>query len=98
MAEFTLPLSTRDREWIELRERFARAAREMHFVAVSSEAVDAAALLAVAGTLAQLAMSIPMCPAKAMPGGPVDASTLLAVQVLQDCGRADNDGAVVTAR
>jgi len=98
MSEFTLPLSARDREWIALRERFGRAAREMHFVAVSNEAVDAAALLMVAGTLAQLAMSIPRCPAMALSGGPVDASTLLAAQVLQGRSQFDGGTAVVTQR
>ena len=94
MSEFALPLSARDREWVELRERLARAARDMHFVAVSNEAVDAAALLAVAGTLAKLAMSIPMCPDRPIFGGPVDASTLLATQILRGGPRPDN-GTVV---
>jgi hypothetical protein len=96
MPEFTLPLSSRDQDWIELRERFARAAREMHFTAVSNEAVDAAALLVVAGTLAKLALSIPMCPAHT--AGLVDASTLLATQILQHGRRSDDDGIAVAER
>jgi hypothetical protein len=95
MSEFTLPLGPRDREWVELRERLARAARELHFSAVSNDSMNGAALLAIAGSLAGLAMSIPMCPAGSsshgpihgpthgMSGGLVDASTLLATQVLQ---------------
>jgi hypothetical protein len=63
MAQFTLPLPARDRGWIELREQLARAARNMHFVAMSSDAVNGARLLLVSGNLADLAMSIPMSPA-----------------------------------
>jgi hypothetical protein len=81
VSEFCLPLSDRDLGWVDLRERLARAAREMHFAAVSSEAVNGAVLLALAGNLAELAMSIPLCPTP--PAGLVDVSTLLAVQVLQ---------------
>jgi len=92
MSEFTLPLRARDREWVELRERLARAARELHFSAVSNDAVNGAALLVIAGSLAGLAMSIPMCPAQRTSGGLVDASTLLAVQVLQSGTRTDGDG------
>jgi hypothetical protein len=83
MSEFMLPLAAHDQGWIDLRDRLGRAARELHFFAVSSEAVDGASLLVIAGNLARLAMSIPMCPAQATSGGLVDASTLLAVQVLQ---------------
>jgi hypothetical protein len=90
MSEFTLPLSERDQDWIKLRERFGRAAREMLSEAASNEAVDAAALLRVAGILARLAISIPRCPTKVSSVGPVDASTLLAAQVLQ--GRSQFDG------
>ncbi|HEY8696688.1 MAG TPA: hypothetical protein VIM02_03660 [Rhizomicrobium sp.] len=83
MSEFMLPLAPHDLGWIELRDRLGRAARELHFFAVSNEAVDGASLLVIAGNLARLAMSIPMGPAEAMSGGLVDASTLLAAQVLQ---------------
>jgi hypothetical protein len=93
MPEFKLPLSERDREWIALRERFARAARDMHFVAVSNDAVNGAMLLAVAGSLAELAMSIPLSPAPVP--GLVDSSTLLATQILQLRQRPDCDGTVI---
>jgi len=96
MPEFTLPLSVRDQEWIALRERFARAARDMHFVAVSSDAVNGAMLLAVAGSLAELAMSIPLCPAPTTVL--VDASTLLATQILQQGGRTDDDAITIAER
>jgi hypothetical protein len=87
MSQFRLPLSERDRGWVDLRERLARAAREIHFVAVSSEAMNGAVLLVIAGNLADLAMSIPMSPA---PIGLVDASTLIATQVLHHRGRASD--------
>lgn len=62
ICDFTVPLSARERRRSEFRERLARAAREMHFAALSSDAVDSAAVLAVAGNLAGLAMSIPLDP------------------------------------
>jgi len=91
MSEFTYPLSRRDRGWIELRERLARAAREIHFVAIASDSVNGPALLNVAENLAGLAMSIPMSPIPEMPGGLVDVSTLLAAQALRGDSRADNE-------
>lgn len=84
MSEFTLPLAPRDLGWIELRERLARAAREIHFSAVSVDAVNGSALLAIAGDLAALAMSIPLSPSQGAANGLVDASTLLAAQVQRD--------------
>jgi len=96
MSEFALPLSVRDQEWIELRERLARAARSMHFVALSSDAVNGPMLLVVAGRLAELAMSIPMCPTQ--PAGLVDASTLLATQILQHCQPTGGQAAIVAER
>jgi hypothetical protein len=83
MTEFSLPTTTRDRSWLDLRARLARAARDMHFSAVSGEAINSALLLAIAGSLAGLAISIPISPQPKLSGGPVDASTLLATQILQ---------------
>lgn len=83
MSEFTLPLSPRDRGWIDLRERLANAAREIHFSAFSSGTPNSAALLAIAGNLAGLAMSIPLEPARASSTCPVDTATLIATQILQ---------------
>ena len=88
MAQFTLPLSARDRGWIELRAHLARAARNMHFVAMSSDAANCAKLLLVSGNLADLAMSIPMSPEPRPVGGLVDGPTLFAAQAL----RRDADG------
>ena len=59
MPEFSLPLPLRDQAWIDLRARLAHVARDLHFVAVSKDVVNGAALLAVAGDLARLALSIP---------------------------------------
>jgi hypothetical protein len=81
MPEFTLPLAARDRNWLDLRERLARAARDMHFCAVSSEAANSTALLVIAGNLAQLAMSIPMSPVQAVLGGLVEPATPFAAQI-----------------
>jgi hypothetical protein len=83
MSEFTPPLTARDQEWIKLRERLARAARELHFLAVSIDTGMGAALLSISANLAGLAMSIPMCPVQRAGGGLVDAPTLLAAQILQ---------------
>jgi hypothetical protein len=83
MAEFALPLTERDRRWRDLRERLARAAREMHFYAFSSGAVNSGALLVISGNLAGLAMSIPLEPANIGSVGLVDSSTLFATQILQ---------------
>jgi len=92
MSEFALPLTARERGWVELRERLARAARELHFSAVSDRSANGPTLLVIAGNLAGLALSIPartVC-APAIPGGPVDASTLFAAQILQ-CDGQDTD-------
>jgi hypothetical protein len=87
MSELLSPWASRDRGWLELRVRLARAAREMHFSALSSDAVNSAALLAMAENLANLAISIPMNPAASgIPSRPVDASTLVATQILQFSG------------
>ncbi|MGA7675194.1 MAG: hypothetical protein WCA78_09135 [Rhizomicrobium sp.] len=88
MSEFALPLSPRDRGWLDLRERLARAARDLHFSAVSHDAVNGPTLLVIAGNLAGLALSIPMrpTPPKTMSDGSgrlVDASTLFNTQILQ---------------
>jgi hypothetical protein len=97
MREFSNVLSPRDQGWLDLRERLARAAREMHFSATSLETGHGAALLMISGNLATLAMSIPMpsCPAAAerAPTALVEPYTLLAVQLLQqrpDWSRDDN--------
>ena len=79
-----------------MREQLARAAREVHFAAVASETVNGTALLVIAETFAGLAMSIPMSPTRAMPGGLVDTSTLLATQILQHDSRPDDDAVVTT--
>ena len=97
MSEFALPLSPRERGWVELRERLARAARELHFSGFASNAGNGPALLVIAGNLAGLALSIPERPVCAPPtqGGLVDASTLFATQILQRGGQTDGDGADV---
>jgi hypothetical protein len=93
MSEFALPLTPRDREWIEYRERLARAARELHFSAVSGDTANGPTLLVIAGNLAGLALSIPMPPAPVqdMPGGLVSAYTLFATQILQRAMQTDRD-------
>jgi hypothetical protein len=103
MSEFARPLTSRDREWIEYRERLARAARELHFSAISDGAANGPMLLVIAGNLAGLALSIPMPPAteqdtsgRDMTGGLVSAYTLFATQILhramQPNGDATGDG------
>ena len=91
MSEFKLPLAPRDRSWIDLRERLARAARELHFSAVSGDAANGQTLLVIAGNLAGLALSIPERPIQQISGGLVDASTLFATQVLQRDTRPHGD-------
>ena len=83
MSKFKLPLAPRDRGLIDLRERLACAARELHFSAVSGDATNGQTLLVIAGNLAGLALSIPARPAQQRSGGLVDASTLFATQILQ---------------
>jgi hypothetical protein len=78
MSEFTLSLGPRDQQWLDLRERFARAARELHFNAISNSAGNGAALLAISGNLARLAMSIPLPPTQ----GELD--TLLQISTPRD--------------
>ena len=97
MSEFALPLSPRERGWVELRERLARAARELHFSGFASNAGNGPALLVIAGNLAGLALSIPERPVCAPPtqGGLVDASTLFATQILQRGSQTDGDTADV---
>jgi hypothetical protein len=86
MPEFSLPLGPRDQAWLDLRERLVHVARELHFSAISNQTSHATLLLAIAGNLAALAMSISMHPAlHAAPDAPdnlVEASTLLSVQLL----------------
>jgi len=93
MSEFALPLTARERGWAELRERLARAARELHFSAVSDGTKSGPTLLVIAGNLAGLALSIPIPPARAPAtfGGLVDASTLFATQILQRGSQRDGD-------
>jgi hypothetical protein len=96
MSEFALPLPPHDQERLELRERLARVARELHFSAVSNDAANGPALLVIAGNLAGLALSIPMSPtpSQGTPGGMVDASTLFATQILQRGTQTDGGAAV----
>jgi hypothetical protein len=95
MPEFALPLTTRDRGWNEMRERLARAAREMHFYAFSGGAANCAALLVISGNFAGLAMSIPLDPSNIGAIGLVDSSTLFATQILQLDHRAQDNSSVV---
>jgi hypothetical protein len=46
-------------DWVLLRERLAKAAREIHLVAIAGDAANAPALLAVAENLAGLASAMP---------------------------------------
>jgi hypothetical protein len=89
-AEFTPP--RRDQAWLDLRERLGRAARETHFSATSPGTSHGAVLLAIAGNLAALAMSIPLGPAQPSPSQLVEASTLLAAQLLQHRKLRDDSG------
>jgi hypothetical protein len=98
VREYSQPLSPRDQGWLDLRERLARAAREIHFSATSREASHGASLLMIAGNLAALAISIPMpsypVTPHCAPTALVEPYTLLAVQILQqrpDWNR-DSDG------
>jgi hypothetical protein len=96
MHELSNVLNPRDQGWLDLRERLARAAREMHFSATSQETSHGAALLMISGNLATLAMSIPMPPrpaaAACAPTALVDPYTLLAVQILQQRTDWNRDG------
>jgi hypothetical protein len=95
MSEFELPLAPRDRSWLDLRERLARVARELHFSAISNDNGNGPTLLMIAGNLAGLALSIPMSPAPTQEtsGGLVDGSTLFATQILQHDMQTDDDAA-----
>ena len=93
MSEFKLPLASRDRSWLELRERLARAARDLHFSAVANDTGNGPTLLMIAGNLAGLALSIPMHPTQTTSGALVDASTLFATQILQRDMQTDDDAA-----
>jgi hypothetical protein len=73
MLDSIQPTMQQDREWIELRERVAKAARELHFLAFSSPSTKCAAVLAIAQNFAELAMSIPPRPETLH--GVVDGST-----------------------
>jgi len=91
MPEFVLHITPRDRGWNALRERLAYAAREMHFFAFSGGTENSAALLLISGNLADMAMSIPLEPAKIGSIGLVDSSTLFATQILQIDRHAPHD-------
>ncbi len=93
MPEFAPTLAARDQAWMDLRERLSAAARDMHFFAFSSDAVNGAAILMISANLARLAMTIPLHPAPTPGGGPVDASTLFATQILQLDPRKAGDAA-----
>jgi hypothetical protein len=86
MSQFALSPSRHDQGWFNLREGLTRAAREVHFSAVSPETNQGSALLTLAGNLAALAMSIPAQsvpnPVPGMPGPLIEASTGVAVQTL----------------
>jgi hypothetical protein len=73
MLDSIQPTIQQEREWIELRERVAKAARELHFLAFSSPSTKCAAVLAIAQNFAKLAMSIPPRPETLH--GVVDGST-----------------------
>ena len=92
MLDITPPSGARDQAWSDLRDRLARAARELHFSATSPGISHGATLLAIAGNLAALAMSIPMAGSTPAPPQLVEASTLLAVQLLQDRTPRPRDG------
>lgn len=96
MSEFTLPLGRHDEGWIDLRKRLARTARELHFVAVASQSANGSSMLMIAGSFAELAMSIPMPPddkpvGSLSMGNLVDASTLFAAQSQQHDSATDRD-------
>jgi hypothetical protein len=88
MTEFRPPTRSLDQGWLDLRERLARAAREIHFSAVSDETNHGAMLLTIAGNLAALAMSIPGLSARSAarkaPTPLVESTTLLNTQILKD--------------
>jgi hypothetical protein len=93
-SEFTLPLGPRDEGWIDLRDRLARAARELHFVAVASQSENGSSILMIAGSFAEMALSIPMPPDEKVAdrltmGHLVDASTRFAAQSQQYVAAAD---------
>lgn len=69
MSDLAVAHGSRAQGWIDLRERLARAAREIHFFAVASDAVNGTALLKISGNLAGLAMSIPLRPSRTAPIG-----------------------------
>jgi hypothetical protein len=104
-SEFTLLVGPRGEGWVDLRNRLARSARELHFVAVASQSENGSSILTIAGRLAELAMSIPMRPEGKAPGDLtantlVSASTLFAAQIQQyddDADRKDADAPVGTA-
>jgi hypothetical protein len=86
ISEFTLPPSRHDQGWFNLREGLTRAAREVHFSAVSPGTNQGSALLMLAGNLAALAMSIPAQSAQNQAPGMtsplIRASTSVAAQAL----------------
>jgi hypothetical protein len=102
-SEFTLLAGPRGEGWVDLRNRLARSARELHFVAVASQSANGSSILMIAGRLAELAMSIPV-PAEAKPPGDpatttlVSAATLFAAQVQQYGGEADRKVADASVR
>jgi hypothetical protein len=96
MSQFSLPLGPRDEAWIDLRNRLARTARELHFVAVASQSENGTSILTIAGSFAELAMSIPLRPEEKVAdsssmGHLVDASTRFAAQTQQYGAASDRD-------
>jgi hypothetical protein len=74
--------------WTDLRQRLARAARELHFVAYAGDSANVAFLLSSSEKFAELALSIPVGPERQapgvrFPGNLVDAQTLLAAHILK---------------
>jgi hypothetical protein len=83
MSDFVLPPAPLDHKWLELRERLASTAREMHSFAVTGNPVNGATILVMAAYFAELAMSIPLTPVPVTPFGLVHPITPVASQALQ---------------
>jgi hypothetical protein len=88
--------------WTDLRERLARAARELHFVAFASDTPNSGDLLLVSEMFAGLALSIPMNPEQEpadprLPQGLVSATTLFAAHLLHHGEGADDEALDIPA-
>jgi hypothetical protein len=87
VPNLALSLASQDPGWIDLRQRLARAARELHFVAFTDELANATYLLSISERFAELALSIPARPEEEAPAirfqdGLVNATTLFAAHLL----------------